>query len=481
MFLDRERELTLLKGQLEKKTARLIVIRGRRRIGKSRLVEEFSKASGIRTLTFSGLLPVKKTTAQSQRQEFVRQMKVLGIPGVSPDDWGNIFWQLAQHTSSGKVMIFLDEISWMGTKDFDFLGKLKNGWDLHFSKNSELVMILCGSISSWIEEKILNNPAFLGRISLKIKLDELHLNTCNKFWGPNSDRISSYDKLKILSVTGGIPRYLEEIQPNIPAEENIRQLCFQKEGFLFDEFDQIFSDLFKGRKLTYEKIVQTIVSGNCGLNDIYAKLGVKKSGKVSQYLNNLILSGFVSRDFTWNIKKGQDSKLSHYRLIDNYLRFYLKWIVPNKAKIERDEFTERTLSTLKGWDTIMALQFENLVLHNRKAVQRLLALQPSEIVVNNPYFQRKTALQRGCQIDYMIQTRHDFLYVCEIKFSRKPIGIRIVEEVGKKMKRLKVPKHFSKLPVLIHVCGVEDEVLESEYFSHIIDFGSLLETQVNTT
>src|SRR5258708_38476106 len=98
MFFGRERELALLEGQLHKKTAQLIVIRGRRRIGKSRLVQEFSKQTGIKTLTFSGILPVRKTTAQSQREEFARQMHTLGIPGVNPDDWGNLFWHLSQHT-----------------------------------------------------------------------------------------------------------------------------------------------------------------------------------------------------------------------------------------------------------------------------------------------------------------------------------------------------------------------------------------------
>jgi hypothetical protein len=401
-------------------------------------------------------------------------MQTMGIPGVNPDDWGNLFWHLALHTQSGKVIIFLDEISWMGTKDFDFLGKLKNAWGLHFSKNQELTLILCGSISNWIEEKILNNPAFLGRISLKMHLDELPLNVCNQFWGAHREQVAAYDKLKMLSITGGVPRYLEEIQPKLPADENIRSLCFQKEGLLFSEFDNIFADLFNRRSLIYEKIVNILTQSSFELEEIYEALGVQKSGKISHFLKNLILAGFVSRDFTWNIKDGKESKLSKYRLRDNYLRFYSKLIAPNKGKIERDEFTERSLTTLPGWDILLALQFENLVLQNRKLIQAILGLQASDIVCNNPYFQRKTAQQEGCQIDYMIQTRHHFLYVCEIKFSRKPIGLQILDEVKEKIDRIKMPKYFSRLPVLIHVCGVSEEVIDSGYFAHIIDFGSLL-------
>jgi uncharacterized protein len=479
MFVGRERELALLEEQLNKKTAQLIVIRGRRRIGKSRLVHEFSKRIGVKTLTFSGILPVRKTTAQSQREEFARQMKTMGIPGVDSDDWGNLFWHLAQQTQFGKVIIFLDEISWMGTKDFDFLGKLKNAWDLHFSKNPELTLILCGSVSSWIEEKILHNPAFLGRISLKIHLDELPLYICNKFWGSQADQISAYDKLKMLSVTGGVPRYLEEIQPRLPADENIRALCFRKEGLLFSEFDNIFSDLFNKRSTVYEKIVQILTKSHFELEDLYKELNIKKSNKTSLYLKNLILAGFVARDFTWYVKDGKESKLSKYRLRDNYLRFYSKLIAPNKSKIERDEFLDRPLATLPGWDALLGLQFENLVLQNRKSIQSLLGLQASDIVCNNPYFQRKTANQESCQVDYMIQTRHNFLYVCEIKFSRKPITLQIIDEMKQKIRRIKMPKYFSRLPVLIHVCGVEEEVIETGYFAHILDFGSMLsESQV---
>lgn len=477
MFFGRERELALLEGQLKKKSARLIVIRGRRRIGKSRLVEEFSKKTGFRILTFSGILPVKKTTAQSQRVEFARQMQTFGIPGVNPDDWGNLFWHLAQHTNKGSVILFLDEISWMGTKDFDFLGKLKNAWDLHFSKNPKLILILCGSVSTWIEEKILHNPAFLGRISLKIHLDELPLYVCNKFWGAQKDQISAYDKLKLLSVTGGVPRYLEEIQPHVPADDTIRTLCFQKEGFLFSEFDNIFADLFYKKSASYEKIVNVLAKCSFELEEIHTSLGLKKSGKLSRFLKNLILAGFVARDFTWNVKDGKESKLSKYRLRDNYLRFYLKLIDPNKSKIERDEFVERSLTSLPGWDTLLALQFENLVLQNRKSIHDLLNLQPSDITCNNPFFQKKNESQSGCQIDYMIQTRHNFLYVCEIKFSRKPITLQVIDEVKEKIEQLKMPKYFSRLPVLIHVCGVQDEVIESGYFSHILDFGSLLNSK----
>ena len=105
---------------------------------------------------------------------------------------------------------------------------------------------------------------------------------------------------------------------------------------------------------------------------------------------------------------------------------------------------------------------------------KLLNIRPEDVISEGPYFQRKTARQPGCQIDYLIQTRFDCLYVCEIKFSKDPIGFSVVKEVQQKMDRLVTPKNFSIRPVLIHVNGVTDDVLESEFFAKIIDFGKFL-------
>lgn len=183
-FFGRKRELQILKRLLSKRTASLVVIKGRRRIGKSRLAEEFGKSIKT-TYTFVGLPPQKNMTSQHQREEFVRQMQEqLNIPGFRADDWGDLFWHLANHTKEGRVLIVLNEINWMGDKDPTFLGKLKTAWDIHFKKNSELILILSGSMSSWIDKNILSSTGFVGRISVDMTLDELPLSVCNQFWYP---------------------------------------------------------------------------------------------------------------------------------------------------------------------------------------------------------------------------------------------------------------------------------------------------------
>lgn len=472
-FIGREAEMARLKGLLTSRSASLIVVRGRRRIGKSRLLSEFGKE--LRSLFFSGIPPAPKTTAQSQRNEFAYQLERTGLPGIKPDDWGNMFWHLSKYTADGPVLIVFDEISWMGQKDPNFLGKLKTAWDMYFSKNPQLVLVLCGSISSWIEENILSNTGFVGRISIDLILEELPLNVCNAFWHPKEKRITAYEKFKLLSVTGGVPLYLERIKLELPAEQNVRDLCFMQGGLLVREFDEIFSDLFSRKNASHKEIVACLANGPKDLGQICKELKKELGGGYSRHLNDLVKAGFVQRDFTWSLDSGKESKLSKYRLSDNYLRFYLKYIAPNRSKIEKGAFANAALSRFPGWESLMGLQFENLVAHNRKALWNLLNLSPDEIVMDGPFFQNPTARQAGCQIDYLIQTRFHNLYLCEVKFSRNPIGQKIINEIEEKRKRLKTPKFCSIRPVLIHVNGVEESVLDEAYFDKVIDFGQLLE------
>ncbi len=471
-FVGREPEMARLKGLLSSRSANLIVVRGRRRIGKSRLLAEFGKE--IKSYFFSGNPPTTKATAQSQREVFVGQLERIGIPGIKPDDWGNIFWHLSKHTPKGKVLIVFDEISWMGGKDPEFLGHLKTAWDLYFSKNPHLILALCGSISSWIEKNILSNTGFLGRIIIDLVLDELPLQSCNAFWHPKENRITAYEKFKILSVTGGVPFYLERIQPNLSAEQNIRDLCFTKGGLLVREFDEIFSDLFSRRKSSHKELVSCLASGPKELSQICKELGKSQGGLYSRYLDELVKAGFVRRDFTWDLKSGKSGKLSRYRLSDNYLRFYLNYVAPNRVKIEQGKVSDSMPNNLPGWETAMGLQFENLVTHNYRALWNMLNIPLEEIVIDGPFFQSPTAKQQGCQIDYLIQTRFHTLYLCEVKFKKDPVGKKILQEMEEKRKRLKIPRYFSVRPVLIHVNGVEDSVLEENYFDKIIDFSQLI-------
>ncbi len=474
-FVGREDELKSLADLTQKKSSSLVVLRGRRRIGKSRLVEEFAKK--YRCLSFAGVAPTEEITAQLQREEFAKQLSTnLQAPQLLANDWSDLFSGLVRETAKGRVIIFFDEISWMGSKDPLFLGKLKNAWDTELKKNPELILILCGSVSSWIDENILKSTGFFGRLSLVLDLEELSVPECNKLFNEIGFQASANEKFKILSVTGGIPRYLEEIKPDRLADENIKDLCFVKQGVLFREFKEIFIDIFAKRSGVYQKIVETLVSGDKEFPEIVERIGMSKNGHVSEYLEDLILSGFIRRDYTWNVKGPKESKLSRYRLSDNYLRFYLKYIEKNKNKIASKHFNSKSLSTLPGLDSIMGLQFENLVLNNRSFIWKKLNIYPEDIVTDNPYFQRQQLRKMGCQIDYLIQTRTNALYACEIKFSKQEVRPEVISEVKQKLDHFYLPKGFSIMPVLIHVNGVSDSINDEQFFSHVINFSELLES-----
>ena len=208
--------------------------------------------------------------------------------------------------------------------------------------------------------------------------------------------------------------------------------------------------------------------------DIFNALGVKRIGRISEYLKELELSGFIARDYTWDIKKHLDSELSRYRLSDNYLRFYFNYIKKNLSKIARNTFALKSITSLPEWNIIMGLQFENLILNNRSSIHKILHINPEDIICDNPFFQRTTNRMAGCQIDYMIQTKFGTLYICEIKFCKTVIGTNIIQEVQDKIDKLSVPKGFSYRPVLIHVNGVTEEVVDRDYFCKIIDMETLL-------
>lgn len=473
-FIGRKKELALLKNIHKRPSATFVVIQGRRRIGKSRLVEHYARDKIF--YSFVGLAPIEGMTAQMQRDEFARQLgEYFGLPGLKAENWADLFTVLAtQIKNKTNVVVLFDEISWMGHDDVSFLPKLKNAWDTQFKQNEKFMLVVCGSVSSWIEKNILSSTEFIGRITQKIFLKELSLEECNEFWGEQREHISAFEKLTFLNIAGGVPLYLEMMNPALSAEENIRQLAFIPGSLFLKEFKRIFHDLFGRKTEMYEKIVRILATGTKELSELATMLKIATTGWLSSRMDELVLAGFVTRDYTWNITTGEDAKLSKYRLSDNYLRFYLKYLEKNVDKIERGSFVLHSLNTLENWSTICGLQFENLVLHNRSKIKEYLNIDLSNVVSDNPFFQHKTAKQSGCQIDYLIQTKFNCLYVCEIKFSKNSLDTSVIEEMKAKMATLKSPKGFSRRPVLIHANGVSEAVLESQYFSHVIDLGECL-------
>lgn len=476
LFIGRKSEIAALNALLDRRSASLVVVTGRRRVGKSQLISVF--AEGKNFYQFTGLPPKKGITAKDQRNEFSRQMGAqLQLTNIKSNDWGDLFTLLAHHVKGEPAIVLLDEISWMGSKDKNFLGKLKIVWDLHFSTNPNLILVLCGSVSSWVEKNIVSSTGFFGRIALKLALEELSLFECNMLLEKSGFRWSPLEKFMILALTGGIPWYLKLINPKKTASENIVDLCFTKNGLFVDEFKYIFNDLFGRRKKTCGKIVECLAKGPLEYTEISSKINYVSGGPLSDYLTDLVTSGFISRDTIWDIQLGTESKTSRYRLRDNYLHFYLKYIAPHLSKIKKGQFQDISLPSLPNWDAVIGLQFEKIVLNNRKLIYKALGIRAEDVVADNPYFQRKTKLTDGCQIDYLIQTKYKSMLVCEIKFSRQQISSNVISEVKEKIDRLILPTGYASCPVLIYMGELRSSVIDSGYFVQCIDFSQFIEQE----
>jgi len=476
-FVGRYYELDKLNLLTRKRIASLVVLKGRRRIGKSRLLLEFAKHQKV-YYRFVGLSPEPGITAVHQRESFAKSLQSqFDIPPIPSNDWADLFNWLGKLTTSGKVIIIFDEISWMAMDDPTFLPKLKNAWEDLFSKNPQLILILCGSVSTWIEKNILSSTGFFGRVASEITLDELSIPNCYKLLKELGFNGSAMEFFMILSLTGGVPWYLELINPALSASENIHSLCFTSDGILLKEYQKIFHDLFGKRGDIYQQIVDALASGPREYKEISKAINYPSGGPLSEYLQELTISGFIRRDYAWNINTGEQVEISQYRLNDNYLRFYVRCIAPNLHRISNNTIKGRSLSSLPNWSSIMGLQFENLILNNRAIVWKKLRIDPLEIINDNPYLQRKTKNRQGCQIDYLIQTKFNILYIIEFKFSQDKIGTSVINEVQQKIDRLEKHNKFACKPVLIHVGGVTQDLIDTGFFANIIDFNEFIENE----
>lgn len=280
---------------------------------------------------------------------------------------------------------------------------------------------------------------------------------------------------QLLSILGGIPWYLEQIRMDQSVAENIKRLCFNTNGLMVREFSSIFHDLFDDRGAMQQRLLNSLDDGMKTLADVRDDIELRASGWLSECMNQLITCGFVSRQAQWSFATGALKKQSLYRISDPFVRFYLRYMEPNLAKIEQGYFNRINPSRVPGFDAQIGLQVENLLLENRMLLFKALGLDPVDCVMDGPYRQDATQRVRGCQVDYLVQMRSKTLYVCEFKFQRGQISSEIINEMKEKMKRLSTPRGFAVIPVLMHIGEVAETVYSSDYFYRIIDISQFLD------
>ena len=474
MFVGREDDLVQLTGLWDKRVSSLVTCRGRRRVGKSTLIEEFAKRTAENFIAVEGLAPRKGMNDRKQRRNFcARIAEQTGVEMRDAASWPLAFDMLNEALpDKGRTVVLLDEISWMGGYDRDFPAYLKTAWDKKLKNHPNLVLVLCGSVSSWIADNILNSTGFVGRNSLDVEVRELPLREAIQVIGPTADRMSSTEKFDILSVVGGVPRYLEEIRPSLTVDENMRRMCFLKQGLLFREFDETFNAVFGPEAINRRAVLETLSGGSMTASAIAGKLGVAVNGHLTRTLKELEYAGFVARESNLNAETGKPARIDRYRICDNYTRFYLHFIEPNRKAISGGLFRFASMEQLKGWESQLGYQFENLIVNHVGALFVHLGVDRSLVLSAAPYAQRGTKRGEGCQIDLLVQTRRT-AFIVEIK-RRREIGPEVMEEVMEKVRRLKVSKGVSVRTALVYDGRLSPRIEAEHGFDVIIPADRLL-------
>jgi len=474
-FFGRENEISDLMSLWSKRSGSLVTCRGRRRIGKSTLIEMFARMSKARFIKIEGVRPKPGYSDKTELKTFAIELaaQTRADDGV-PDNWLKAFVRLDREINDKeRTVLLLDEVSWLGHYDNTFADMVKVAWDDYWSKHDRLIVVVCGSVSGWIKENFVDNGAFFGRRSLDLIVKELPLKECVKFWGRAAARMDSREIVDVLSVTGGVPRYLKEIDPGASASENIARLAFRPNSILRVDFDEMFSDVITKLPTLSGKIVRALVWRPLSVSETAAAVMTGKGGKIGEALEQLSEAGLVAPDIGKNPETGKKTREVKYRLKDNYARFYLRYIEPKKEIVDAGAYRFVSLDALDGWDAIMGLQFENLVLNHYPALIEPLHIGNSLIESAAPYSRRRNGDGAdGLQIDLLLQTRH-CNFVIEIKRKRE-IGKETVDEVGRKLEKLSTPRGKSSRVALVYD-GILAPSIETEgFFDAIIPFRRLL-------
>jgi len=476
-FFGREDLIAQLDELWAKRVPSLVTCRGRRRVGKSTLIEEFARRSGATFIKLDGLRPKEGLTDDDEREFFAAKL-VGQVKGkvTTPSNWYEAFVRLAKGIDDRRrTVILLDEISWMAYYSLTFPEVLKSAWDDVFKKHPKLILVLCGSVSHWIKKNIIGNSAYVGRRSLDMVVPELPLDECVKFWGAKAARTDPREIIDVLSVTGGVPRYLEEVHPSLSAVENIRRLCFTPQGLLRMEFDDMFNDVVTAKPKFASKVLRTLVDGPKSGAEVAKCLGVDMGGDITLALSILQESGFLAEECTRNPETGEPARERRYRLRDNYTRFYLKFIEPQKSVIDEGAFSISSLEELEGIDSVLGLAFENLVVNNYRYLLPLMHLTGTLITAAGPYRRRAAKSKRGkpgVQVDLLLQTRRALWFV-EVKRKRE-IDREVETEVERKVRALSRPEGVSSKTALVYDGHLSPLVSSDGYFDAIIPFRRLL-------
>ncbi|MEM7802455.1 MAG: ATP-binding protein, partial [Chloroflexota bacterium] len=327
-FVGRYTELGEIDRLWQSNNASLLVVYGRRRVGKTRLFTHWKKHNGHSLYWVAEQVPAFDQLRSFSRALFRFENPDAKVPsGVAYEDWSTAFWHVAQLARKRRIALLIDEVNYLIESDANFIGILQTAWD-HDLKDTNILLGLSGSNSSVIEKQIFSYSAPMhGRTSKKLVLKPLPFGTSREFY-PNYDRL---ERIKVYAMFGGVPAYWEKFDDSLAIEENIERNLIGS-TYLLDEPTYLLSDHINTPN-TYAGIMRAIALGHHTVTEIQRYTQLPKS-KVSKYLITLLDTGFVSR--TLPVSEDQQSRKSRYVITDHYMRFFYRYLSSNRSIIETD-------------------------------------------------------------------------------------------------------------------------------------------------
>ena len=428
--IGRHKELKELLHFLTSKKAEFMAIYGRRRIGKTFLIKNFFKTQKC---IFFDVTGIKNGTYTEQINEFVKKVGEIFYGGAALADkgtWWDAFDVLNNAISAidkrKKIVIFLDEFPWMATKKSRLLQVLEHTWNNKWNWNNNIRLVVCGSSASWILKRIINNTGGLyNRVTARMELHPFNLYEAKQLLSANWTKLSNQQILEVYMVTGGIPLYLNHIEKGLSAQQNINQLCFERGGFLRDEFTNIFASLFDDTS-QYLDIIKTISQHRNGIskNDLVKICNLSSGGRASGRLKDLEEAGFI----TSFIPYGHKERGIYYKIIDEYTLFYFHWIDPNKTgflKITNRRNAWQHIAQSPDWKAWSGYAFEAICYKHIEQIVRALNIDSIFNFVGAWKYTPKKGSKNdlGAQIDLLFDRNDNVITICEIKYSYEPFVI----------------------------------------------------------
>ena len=414
-IIGREKEMQELQRCVQSSEAELVVVYGRRRVGKTFLVREFFNNSFAFQLT--GLYNQPKSV---QLHNFAITLSEYSHNPIQiPSSWLEAFTMLRSYLESlsgeEKKVVFIDEMPWLDTRLSDFLSAFEWFWNGWGASRNDLMVIACGSATSWIADKILANKGGLfNRTTSRIYLRPFTLYETEQYLLSRGIHWSRYDIAECYMIMGGIPYYLRLLSPQVSYTSNIDELFFKKKGKLWDEFEHLYQTLFSNAD-AYIQIVEALSSKRMGLtrNEIIAATKLPNNGVLTRMLNNLADSDFI-RPYNFYGRKKRDTI---YQLSDYYSIFYFRFLKGMHGKDE--QFWTHTLDNpqRRAW---AGCTFEQVCKDHIRCIKRAIGI--GGVLSEDSSWHQLQGEQRT-QIDLLIDRRDRVINLCEIKYSLAPFVI----------------------------------------------------------